>query len=328
MSELKKGPRGLPAIARLREERSRRGSRWTMQAGLVASGAVVVALVAHGVVTRQDLTAGKRELLAKESAVRVTLGVEWFALRDRIEQDAVQAAGTYAGDHVDPEARAGAFRTQPGLYLRMRLADARSAEGVARAAATGQKDAVVACLLREPNERGLRGEIDGGAFAEQPWNLGQAYSATRILSPEWVSAVEQADDPMRLRVFAAQYDEAIRNEVPLAVEIIKRAKFFLLLLDEDDPETAGAAEGGPISEQALQLAPHPTRVHLFETAGGKELLRLRRSGQGRVVQVGERPTTDSETRDAMQRQANNCALGRQVEDALREGIETPVSTGR
>jgi hypothetical protein len=322
MSELKKGSRGLPAIARLREERSRRGSRWTMQAGLVASGAVVVALVAHGVVTRQDLTAGKRELLAKESAVRVTLGVEWFALRERIEQDTVQAAGTYAGDRVEREARTGAFRTQPGLYLRMRLADARSPEGVARAAATGQKDAVVACLLREPNERGLRGELDGGAFAEQPWNLGQAYSATRILSPEWVSEVEQADDPMRLRVFAAQYDEAIRNEVPLAVEIIKRAKFFLLLLDEDEQEAAG--EGGPITEQALQLVPHPTRVHLFETAGGKELLRLRRSGQGRVVQVGERPTTDSETRDAMQRQANNCALGRQVEDALHEATETPA----
>jgi hypothetical protein len=293
-----------------------------MQAGLVASGAVVVALVAHGVVTRQDLTAGKRELLAKESAVRVTLGVEWFALRERIEQETVQAAGTYAGDRVEREARTGAFRTQPGLYLRMRLADARSPEGVARAAATGQKDAVVACLLREPNERGLRGELDGGAFAEQPWNLGQAYSATRILSPEWVSEVEQADDPMRLRVFAAQYDEAIRNEVPLAVEIIKRAKFFLLLLDEDEQEAAG--EGGPITEQALQLVPHPTRVHLFETAGGKELLRLRRSGQGRVVQVGERPTTDSETREAMQRQANNCALGRQVEDALHEATETPA----
>jgi hypothetical protein len=298
-----------------------------MQAGLVASGAVVVALVAHGVVTRQDLTAGKRELLAKESAVRVTLGVEWFALRERIEQEAVQAAGTYAGDHVEPEARTGAFRTEPGLYLRMRLTDARSPAGVARAAATGQRDAVVACLLREPNQRGVRGELDGGAFAEQPWNLGQAYSATRIISPEWVSAVEQADDPMRLRVFAAQYDEAIRNEVPLAVEIIKRAKFFLLLLDEDE-EAAGAAEAGPITEQALQLAPHPTRVHLFETAGGKELLRLRRSGEGRVVQVGERPTTDSETRDAMQRQANNCALGRQVEDALRETTETPVSKGR
>jgi hypothetical protein len=292
-----------------------------MQAGLVAAGAVVVSLVAHTVVSRQDLAADKRALLAKQNAVQVTLGVQWSVFRQRIEQDAVRAAAAYAGDHVDPEAQAGAFRTQPGLYLRIRLADARSPESVARAAVAGQKDAFVACLLREPNERGLRGELDGGAFAEQPWNLGQAYWATRILSPEWASAVGEADDPLRLRVYAAQYDEAMRAEIPLAVEIIKRARFFLLALDEDAPDAVDSADGGSITEAALQLVAHPTRVYLFDTSSGKELLRLRRSGLGRVIQVGERASTDPETRDAMQRQANNCALGRAVEDALHSAIE-------
>jgi hypothetical protein len=315
MSELKKGPRGLPAIARLREERSRRGSRWTMQAGLIASGAVVVSLIAHGVVSRQDLASDKRALLAKESAVQATVGVEWLALRTRLEQDVVRAGGVYPGDHVEREAQSGAFRTQPGLYLRMRLIEARSPESLARAATSGQKDALAACLLREPNERGLRGELDGGAFAEQPWNLGQAYWATRILLPEWVSAVQAADDAVQLRVYTAQYDEAIRSEIPLAAEIIKRAKFLLLALDED---AEGSAEGaqGATTQAALQLVPHPTRVYLFETSSGKELLALRRSGEGRVVQVGERAMTDPETRDAMQRQANNCALGREIEAAL------------
>jgi hypothetical protein len=316
MSELKKGPRGLPAIARLREERSRRGSRWTMQAGLLASGAVIVSLIAHAVVSRQDLASDKRALLAKEGAVQATIGVEWLALRERLEQDTVRAGGAYPGDHVEREAQSGAFRTQPGLYLRMRLIDARSPESLARAAASGQKDALAACLLREPNERGLRGELDGGAFAEQPWNLGQAYWATRILLPEWVAAVQGADDRVQLRVYTAQYDDAIRSEIPLAAEILKRAKFFLLALDEDAPGSVDGAQGGPTTEAALQLAAHPTRVYLFETSSGKELLALRRSGEGRVVQVGERATTDAETRDAMQRQANNCALGREIEAAL------------
>jgi hypothetical protein len=287
-----------------------------MQAGLVAAGAVVVSLVAHTIVSRQDLAADKRSLLAKQNAVQATLGVEWAAFRQRVEQDAVGAAGVYAGDHVDREAQTGAFRTQPGLYLRARLADARSPESVARAAVGGQKDAFVACLLREPNERGLRGELDGGAFAEQPWNLGQAYWATRLLLPEWASAVEEADDPLRLRVYAAQYDEAMRTEIPLSIEIIKRARFFLLALDEDAPGAVDLADGGSVTEAELQLVEHPTRVYLFDTSSGKELLRLRRSGLGRVLQVGERPSTDPETRDAMQRQANNCDLGHQIEDAL------------
>jgi len=314
---LKKGPRGLPAIARLREERSRRGSRWTMQAGLVAAGAVVVSLVFHTVVSRQDVAAERRALLAKQNAVRTTLGTEWQAFRERIERDAVDAAKVYPGDHVEREARISGFRTQPGLYLRIRVADGQTPEGVVRAAGTARKDAVVACLLREPNEPGIRGELDGGAFAEQPWNVGAAYAATRILSQEWASAVQSADEPMRLRVLSAQYDKAMQTEIPLAIDIVKRAKFFLLVLDEDPTDPVARADGGPVTEEALQLVSHPARVHLFDLGSGKELFRLRLSGQGRVVQVGERTTTDRETIDAMQRQANNCALGRMVDDALR-----------
>ncbi len=288
-----------------------------MQAGLVASGAVVVSLVFHTVVNRQDLADSKRALLAKQNAVKVTLGAQWLAFRERIENDTVSSARPYAGDHVEPEARGGSFRTQPGLYLRIRLADAQSPESVARAAATARKDAVVACLLREPNEVGIRGELDGGAFAEQPWNLGAAYAATGILSDEWTSAVEASDEPMRLRVLSAQYDRAMQSEIPLAVDIIKRARFYLLVLDEDPADAPPSVDGGPLTEAALQLVAHPARVHLFDLGSGKELFHLRLSGEGRVVQVGERATTDRETIDAMRRQANNCALGHLVEDALR-----------
>jgi hypothetical protein len=171
-------------------------------------------------------------------------------------------------------------------------------------------------LLREPNERGIRGEIDGGAFAEQPWNLAQAYAATRILSDDWVRLVREADDDLRLRVFRGQYDKAVRDEIPLAIDVVKRAQFFLLVLDEDVPEARAFADGGALTEEALQLVAHPARIHLFELPAGAEILRLRRSGEGRFIQAGERVVTDSETRDAMQRQANNCALAARVEEAL------------
>jgi hypothetical protein len=312
----KKRPRGLPAIAQAREDRSRGRSRWTTQAGLAAAAAVIAGLIAHKVVSEHELGSDKQALLAKQRAVAVTLGAEWFPLRDKLESEVLGAAKDYPGDQVDPQARRGEFRTQPGLYLRMRLADTRDAAVIRKVAIDAKKDGFAGCLLREPNERGVRGEVDGGAFAEQPWNLGRAYTATRILTDDWVQEVKDADDDLRLRVFQEQYARAVRDEIPLAIEVVKRAQFLLLVLDEDVPEAAAFAEGGAITEEALQLVGHPARVHVFDLASNREILRLRRSGDARVIPVGERVVADAETRDAMQRQANNCALAARVEEAL------------
>jgi hypothetical protein len=308
--------RGLTAVARAREDRAHGRVRWTTQAGMVAAVAVIGGLVAHRVVTERELSSGKQALLAKQRAVAATLGVEWFPLRDRLESEVLAAAKDYAGDMVDAQARRRDFRSQPGLYLRMRVADAQDLAGVRAAAALSRKDAFAACLLREPNERGVRGEIDGGAFAEQPWNLGQAYEATRILTDEWVRLVRDSDDDLRLRVFRQQYDQAVRDEIPLAIDVVKRAQFFLLVLDEDVPEALVFADGGALTEEALQLAGHPARVLLVDVPNRKEILRLRRSGEARVISAGERVVTDPETREAMQRQANNCALAARVEEEL------------
>ncbi len=190
---------------------------------------------------------------------------------------------------MQPEARTLAFRTQPGLYLRMRVADATSAESVRKVAVDAKRDAFAACLLREPNERGARGDVDAGAFAEQPWNLGQAYAATRILTDDWVGAVKDADDDLRLRVFVEQYDKAIREEIPLAIDVVKRAQFFLLVLDEDVPEAASFTDGGPLSEEAAADGASTRRASSSSTsATTSPSCALRRSGGGRFIQAGER----------------------------------------
>jgi hypothetical protein len=287
----------------------------------VAGGAVIAGLVAHKFVSEHELNKDRQALLAKQRAVVATLGAEWLPLRDSLEGDIVGAAGApstpYPGDAIDPEARTLAFRSKPGLYLRMRMAEATSPENIRAVAADAKRDGFAACLLRETNERGLRGEVDGGAFAEQPWNLGQAYAATRILTDDWVGAVKDADDDLRLRVFVQQYDKAIREEIPVAIDVVKRAEFFLLVLDEDVPEAAAFADGGPITEEALELVEHPARVFVFDLKDKKPIVRLRRSGGGRYIQAGEHAVTDEETQDAMQRQVNNCALANVVEAAIR-----------
>lgn len=318
----RRGPRGLGAIAQTRDDRARGSTKWTTQAGLVAGGVIIAGLIAHKVVSEHELNADRQTLLSKQRAVLATLGAEWIPLRDSLERDVLEAAGAangsaaYAGDRVESFARTGAFRSEPGLYLRMRIADATSPQSIRKIAADTKRDAFAACLLRESNDLGLRGEIDGGAATEQPWNLGQAYAAARILTDEWVDAVKEADDDLRLRVFVEQYDKAIRDEIPVAIDVVKRAQFFLLVLDEDVPEAAAYVESGPITEEALQLVEHPARVFLFDLKGGALALRLRRSGSARVVAAGEHVVTDDEIRDAMQRQANNCSLANQVETAI------------
>jgi hypothetical protein len=282
---------------------------------MLAAGAVVAGFIVHSVVSAHELSSGKEGLLAKQRAVQATLGAEWSPLRERIEGDvhaAAQVAGAaYPGDKVDPVAQTGAFRSQPGLYLRIRVADAAN---VAKVAADAKRDAFAACLLREPNAKAS--VPGGGAIVEQPWNLGQAYASTRILTDDWVQAVKDADEDMRLRVFTDQYDRAVRDEIPLAIDVVKRAQFFLLVLDEDVPEAAAFADGGPLTEEALQLVPHPSVVHLFDLKTNAEILRLRRVGDARVVPAGERAVTDPETVAAMQRNANNCWLANLVSAAL------------
>jgi hypothetical protein len=267
-------------------------------------------------VSSRELRSDRQALLAKQRAIAATLGSEWFPLRDRLEADVLAGARAYEGDRIDPAARARAYRSAPGLYLRTRVADAGTVEAIRSVAADAKRDAFAACFLREPNERGMRGEIDAGAFSDQPWNLGQAYAATRILTEGWVRDVNEADEAMRLRVFTEQYDKAVRDEIPVAIDVVKRAQFFLLVLDEDVPEAAAVADGGAIDEAALQLVEHPARVYLYDLRTQREIVRVRRSAQWQVIPAGERQVTDPETVDAMKRQANNCALASSVDTAI------------
>jgi hypothetical protein len=312
----KRKPPGLSAIKKSREDRASGRGRWTAQGGLVALGAIVLALVAHKIVSEREMASGRQALLAKQRAVVATLGQKWFPLRDRIEGFILGASGEYQGDMVDPQARTGAFKTEPGLYLRMRLAEAKSADAIRNVAADARKDAFPGCLLHEPNPAGARGEVDGGAFPEQPWNLGRAYAATRILNDDWGGVVKDADDDLQLRLLEEQYDDAMKGDIPLAIDVVQRAQFLLLALDEDVPAAAAYVDGGTFTEEALQMVAHPTRVHLFDLASGREILRLRRVGEASVIPAGEHVVTDAETRDAEQRQANNCALARRVDEAL------------
>lgn len=320
--------RGLPSIAQAREDRRSGGSRyrWTTQAGVAAAAVVVGGLIAWKLTTDREVNVGKEDLLKNQRAAEQTIGAEWFPLRDQIERRVVEMAGAYRGDFVDPELARWEFRSKPGIYLRLRAADAKDAAAIRKAAGDAKKDAFATCLLRESNERGARGEGDGGAFPEQPWNLGQAYAATRVLDPAWTDDVRNIGDEMRLRAFQRQYDKAVKEEMPVAARVVKQARFLLVALDEDLADVRGP-DGGAATTEALQLVAHPVRIGLYDLGANKEMARLRREASamptpimrvelGELTPAEDRAVTDPDLRAAMRRQVNNCALARVVQRDL------------
>lgn len=314
---------GLEGVHEARERRLEgRFSRPTGRAYLVLVVGLIGSLLIYRFVSGRELGSRRAALLAKQRADDATVGKKWAALRDRLETFVVERSGPFGEDKVvEPDARAWAQRVDTGIYLRLRVEDAKNPTAIRAAAQDSARDAFVGCLLRGENAPLVAGAADAGAVPEQPWNLRQAYAATRILTPEWVREVKDADDSLRLRVFEQQYDVAERDEIPKAIDILARANFFLLVLDEPPAVGAGAPPrsdaGVDSAEEAVQLTPHWVRVHVLDLRKNEEIVRLRRRADATFVPAGGQRPTDPETLDAMQREVNNCALAQEVRAALR-----------
>lgn len=315
-----KRERGLKSVHAMREQRiAGRFARPTEKMWLAAGVALLAIVGAYGFFASRSLERKRTDLLAKRNAVVSTLGAEWYPLRDRLERLVVaEGAQTEAHDYVDPRAKAWDFQRRPGLYLRLRAADARDNAAIRKAADGSLRDGFVGCLIVSPNAALARGEADAGAFGENPWNLRQAYAATRILTDDWAREVRESGDDLRLRVFLQQFDKAETEEIPLAARILKQADFFLFVLDGDVDDPRARIDGGPLTVEGLELVPHPARVVLVDLRQSDAVvLRISRAAQAGFRFVGDSPVRDPETLDAMQRQVNNCQLAGEVKAALR-----------
>lgn len=316
---------GLQAVKSARAERKQsKYGKISGKAWLVAAAAVVATLALAYLLSDRTLGTEKDEILAQQRAAVSTVGAEWYPLRDKLEKITLDAAAGFAGDKVDVEAAKMDFRSSPGIYLRLRVADARDLPSLRKNAKDSVKDAFTGCLLREPNVALARGDADAGVGPEQPWNLNKAYTSTRVLTDEWANEVKLSDDKDRLRVFRQQYEKAKRDEIPLAIDIIKRAQFFLLVLDEDVPEARElSGDAGTITQEGLQQVPHAARVHIVNLRTGAEIARMRKTAEADFQFVGETAVRDPEVRAAMKRQVNNCALAQMVWSTLRPPPSTP-----
>jgi hypothetical protein len=305
-------PVGLTAIRQAREDRAAKRVRMTPGVGYIGAAVVIATAVAYKCVGDRSLNLGKEKLLGRQKDAVALVGPDWFPLRDAIESETMAAAKEWTGDYVDPTTVDWDFRSMAGIYLRLRQVDARDVAGIRTAAQQANKDGFTGCFVHVTNEPLMRGVPDASAFAEQPWTMGQAYEATDVLTDAWAAEVRDAPNTVRVDVLKEQLDKAENDGLPLAGRIVKQAKYLLLVVDEDVPEASAISDGG-ITEATLQLVPHPSRVYVLDLTTKKERLRVRKTGEATFMGQGD---VDPDRHDAMQRQVNNCALARRVEEAM------------
>lgn len=322
--------RGLPAVHRAREARGK--LRWPPAKFWGYTGIILaLSAILHWKWSQGELESARQKLLAKQRAVAVTLGPKWASLRDRTERWTLELAKEAGAEVVDQEAlKAWDFRQMPGVYLRLRVDEAATVEGLRKGAMMSLRDAFTACLMRVPNANPLAGaecrrtrdcpqgefcnENDRCSRPAQPFNMRVAYRTMRVLSDEWLRDAQEASNDLRLRVLDASFDDTVRDDVPLAADLLTRAQYFLLVLDEP---VAGVTES-----DALLAAPHAARIAVWRLSDDKLVVRVRREANGQLM--GGMPSIDAEVLHARQRQANSCALALAMREAMGDSSAAAI----
>jgi hypothetical protein len=149
----------------------------------------------------------------------------------------------------------------------------------------------------------------------QPYNMRAAYHGTRVLGEEWTVRLRTASDDMTMRLLEREFDSALKNDIPMVIDLLTRAQFFLLVLDEDPADLPASPKP---TLDVIQALPHSARVTLFGLKPGmdKVVLRVRRDIEGRFIPAGGTALTDPDLVASQQRQVNSCQLALFVREVL------------
>lgn len=325
--------RGLPSIQEARDARAEGKTRWPSPKFWAYVGLVLtVSYILHWKWSAGEVDRSRQKLLADQRGVAAELGPRWIPLRDKIEKWTMDLAREAGPEVIEKDALAKwDFRGRAGIYLRLRVEDAQKPEAIRQGAKGSLRDAFTSCLTRAPNGSATAGkeckrnrdcparemcnEQDHCAKPAQPFNLRVAYRSMRILSDDWVRDVQAAEGELQLRLFQTSFDDAIRDELPLAAEVLGQAQYYMVVLDETPAGLAlPAADAGVTAMEAVVESAHASRVAVYRLADDKLLLRIRRSGGGELI--GGSANVEPEVLAARTRQANSCALALSVREAM------------
>ncbi|HVK70245.1 MAG TPA: hypothetical protein VM694_37585, partial [Polyangium sp.] len=122
------------------------------------------------------------------------------------------------------------------------------------------------------------------------------------------------------------FEDATLDDLPLAADLLTRASYALVVLDEKPaprpltPEEIDAGAANADDEDALAGASYASRIGLWRLSDGKLLLRIRRTPDAGLLGGGR--STDPAIAAATARQARSCGLALSVREALGETFPT------
>jgi hypothetical protein len=333
--------RGLPSINQARAERRRalvfgkvrlRGMPphfWLWALTTIGLFTVIYWRIAQG-----HLESRKAQVMAKQRAVAATIGPSILPFRDKVEAWAKELAGDYRGNFVAEGASAEPIGDSSGVYLRLRLENAKDPKSIRKSATASLRDGFTSCLFRASGPDPMQGppckatkDCQPGQLCNEwnvcaeppvPFNMRLAYRTLRVLSSEWTDELHAATSELGVMAYDRDLDSVTRHDVRIAADILARSKYFTLVLDEA-PEKGLPAEipdAGETAEERLQRTDHFARVGIWRLKDGKQILRLRAQAAGRFVPMGERVVRDPMNLAAQQRQVNSCELALAVRGAL------------
>ena len=341
-SQTRSKERGLPSLNEGRRTRRRSIVLGRVRLREVATRfwlITFVGLALFGIVyyryAQSELNDKRNQLAARQRAVVAAAGPAGFALRDKLEAWVLQLSQGELTTFISPGASLDEISRGPGVYLRALRSDARDVESLRRAASHSVHDGFTSCLFvgrpPEPDAVACKTKAQCGpgqlcddwgvcSVPGQPYNLRLLYDALKIQGPEWDRRLASAGDELQVRAMELELEDTSKHEVPAAAELIRRSRYFSVVLDEEPTSALGGsgadAGAGESAEERVQGMDHFVRVGIWDIERAEPLLRLRLLVAGRLLAVGQHAVKDQDATRARQRQANNCSAAVEVREAL------------
>jgi hypothetical protein len=345
--------RGLPSLNESRETRRRLTSTGKvrprgMQPVVWLWMAVVVAVfvVVYWRINTGKLESQKSAVMAKQRAVRKTLGPKLLPFVERVETWTLELSSAGADTFQSPAIEAGlswdALARKSGVYLRVLSTKASSADLIRRSSAVSLNDGFTSCFfVREGTTDPTKGpkcvssldcqagllcnEWDVCSAVTSPYNMRLAYRAYRSLSGEFTRALQEATEELQVRALERELDQITRVDVPVSIDVLQRAKIVTIVIDEvptgmDKPVPFKPNETVLTDEQRVQGVPHEARVGIWDSVSGKQLVRWRGAAAGRMVSIGRRVELDPDVEGARSRQSNSCALAAALRSSIQRAL--------
>jgi hypothetical protein len=154
------------------------------------------------------------------------------------------------------------------------------------------------------------------------------YRGLRVLNSEWTDELHAAGGDYEVRLFERDLDKVAHTDVPIAIELLARAKYFTLVLDETPsggiPKAPPKEEGAPglaaddSEAMRVQGTSHAVRVGIWELETGRLLFRSTEQTGAEIIPLARgRAAVSPSAERATQRQVNSCSIAL----AIRERVE-------